>query len=316
MNAARDRACKTGRIMLKYHTVIFMKKQLQGSLALVGATVIWGSAFIAQSVGMDLIGPFTFQAIRCTLAVIFLFLLTLLFDCKVGIRASVLKWKNPKLWKAGIICGSALFIAASLQQIGLIYTDAGKAGFITAMYIVLVPILGLFLHRKPSKAAVFSVMLAVVGLYLLSCMGVSEINIGDIYLIGCALAFAVQILLIDNCAPDLDGLRLNCVQALVVALISIPCMFLKETIDLQNILACWLPLAFAGILSMGVAYTLQIVGQKQLEPTTASLIMSLESVFAALGGWLILHEHMTAWELSGCALVFAAVIISQFPAKQ
>lgn len=292
-----------------------MKKQLQGTLALLGATVIWGSAFIAQSVGMDLIGPFTFQSIRCTLAVLFLFPLCLLWECRKGIRYSMERWKNPKLWKAGIICGCALFIAASLQQFGLVYTDAGKAGFITAMYIVLVPILGLFLHRKPSRTAVFSVFLAVVGLYLLSCMGVTQINIGDIFLIGCALAFAVQILLIDNCAQALDGLRLNCVQALVVAVLSIPCMFLTETIQMENIMACWLPLAFAGILSMGVAYTLQIVGQKQLEPTTASLIMSLESVFAALGGWLILNERMTTWEFSGCALVFIAVIISQIPDK-
>lgn len=293
-----------------------MKKQLQGTLSLLGATVIWGSAFIAQSVGMELIGPFTFQAIRCTLAVLFLIPLSMLLDHKIGIQESVKQWKNPKLWKSGTICGCALFIAASLQQIGLIYTDAGKAGFITALYIVLVPILGLFVHRKPGILAVISVVLAVIGLYLLSCMGVTEINIGDLFLMGCALAFAVQILMIDFFAPDLDGLRLNCVQALVVAVLSVPFMFFRETLDWQNILACWFPLAFAGILSMGVAYTLQIEGQKQLEPTTASLIMSLESVFAALGGWLVLNERMTAWEFSGCALVFAGVIISQVPVKK
>lgn len=293
-----------------------MKKQLQGSLALLGATVIWGSAFIAQSVGMDLIGPFTFQAIRCTLAVLFLILLTFISESKKGLHQSVQRWKNPKLWKSGAICGAALFIAASLQQIGLIYTEPGKAGFITALYIVLVPILGLFLHRKPGISAVFSVILAVCGLYMLSCMGVTEINIGDIFLIGCALAFAVQILLIDFFAPDLDGLRLNCIQALVVAVLSVPFMVFTEQLDLTNILACWLPLAFAGILSMGVAYTLQIVGQKQLEPTTASLIMSLESVFAALGGWLLLKERMSSIELTGCALVFAGVIISQLPSRK
>lgn len=299
------------------HGDLKMKTQMKGTFALLGATIIWGSAFIAQSVGMELIGPFTFQAIRCTLAVLFLLPLTMAFEFKKGgIRASITRWKNPALWKAGSICGGALFVAASLQQIGLIYTDAGKAGFITAMYIVLVPILGLFLHRKPSKAAVLSVFIAVVGLYLLSCLGVTQVNIGDLYLMGCALAFAVQILLIDSCASQLDGLRLNCVQALVVAVISVPFMILTETIDWGNILACWLPLCFAGILSMGVAYTLQIVGQRQLEPTTASLIMSLESVFAALGGWLILKETMTIWEFSGCALVFAAVILSQIPSKK
>ena len=293
-----------------------MNKQMRGTIALLCGTSIWGLAFIAQSVGMDLIGPFTFQAIRCSLAVAFLFLLTLVFDHKIGVSKSLSKWKNKRLWIAGGVCGSALFIAASLQQVGLIYTDPGKAGFLTAMYIVLVPMLGIFVHRKPGLNAVFSVALALVGLYLLSFMGVAEINIGDLLLIGCALAFAVQILLIDNFAQDLDGLRLNCVQALVVALLSLPWMLLKEEPNLGNILACWLPLGFAGILSMGVAYSLQIVGQRNLEPTTASLIMSLESVFAALGGWLILHNTMTGRELLGCGLVFAGVIVSQLPMKK
>lgn len=293
-----------------------MKKQLKGSLALLCGTFIWGSAFIAQSVGMDLIGPFTFQAIRCMLAVIFLFLITLIFDWKIGIQQSLSKWKNKRLWMAGGICGCALFVAASLQQIGLVYTDPGKAGFLTAMYIVLVPMLGIFVHRRPGLNAVISVVLALVGLYLLSFMGVTSINVGDLFLIGGALGFAVQILLIDRFAQDLDGLRLNCVQALVVAVLSVPFMLLTEELDMGNILACWLPLVFAGILSMGVAYSLQIVGQKNLEPTTASLIMSLESVFAALGGWLILHNTMTARELCGCVLVFAGVIISQLPTKK
>lgn len=293
-----------------------MKKQLRGSLALLCGTMIWGSAFIAQSVGMNLIGPFTFQAIRCALAVVFLFLLTFVFDWKIGFKKSLAKWKNKQLWISGGVCGAALFVAASLQQVGLIYTEPGKAGFLTAMYIVLVPILGIFLHRRPGLNAVFSVVLALVGLYLLSFMGVSSINVGDLLLIGCALAFAVQILLIDSFAQDLDGLRLNCVQALVVAVLSLPWMLLTEELDMGNILACWLPLGFAGILSMGVAYSLQIVGQKNLDPTTASLIMSLESVFAALGGWLILHNTMTPRELLGCALVFAGVILSQLPTRK
>lgn len=293
-----------------------MKKQLRGSLALLCGTMIWGSAFIAQSVGMDLIGPFTFQAIRCALAVVFLFLLTFVFDWKIGFKKSLAKWKNKQLWISGGVCGAALFVAASLQQVGLIYTEPGKAGFLTAMYIVLVPILGIFLHRRPGLNAVFSVVLALVGLYLLSFMGVSSINVGDLLLIGCALAFAVQILLIDSFAQNLDGLRLNCVQALVVAVLSLPWMLLTEELDMGNILACWLPLGFAGILSMGVAYSLQILGQKNLDPTTASLIMSLESVFAALGGWLILHNTMTPRELLGCALVFGGVILSQLPMKK
>lgn len=289
-----------------------MNKRLKGSLTLFGAVIIWGSAFIAQSMGMELIGPFTFQAIRCGLAVLFLIPVSFLFDRKPG---AVKRWLEPRLWKSGLICGLALFAAASLQQVGLVYTDAGKAGFLTAMYIVLVPILGLFLGQKPGRAAWFSVVLAVTGLYLLSCMGVSEINIGDILLTGCALAYAVQITCIDRLADNLDGVRLNCVQALVVTVLSIPFMIFTETVDMGNILACSLPLAYAGILSMGVAYSLQIIGQKYLEPTAASLIMSLESVIAALCGWLILKETMTPWELLGCGMVFGAVVISQLPQK-
>lgn len=294
-----------------------MNKQLRGTLSLLAATVIWGFAFIAQSVGMDLIGPFTFQAVRCLLAVIFLIPCAFVLDIgKCSMKESLNKWKNPRLWKAGFVCGCALFVASSLQQIGLVYTDAGKAGFITAMYIVLVPVLGLFLKRKPPKTAAFSVVLAVVGLYLLSCMGVTEINIGDLCLMGCALAFAVQITCIDHFAEGLDGFRMNCIQSLTVAVISIPFVAFTETVDAQNLLACWFPLCFAGMLSMGLAYSLQIVGQKDLEPTTASLIMSLESVFAALGGWWLLNERMSGWELAGCGLVFAAVVISQLPERK
>lgn len=294
-----------------------MKNRLRGSIRLLLATIIWGSAFIAQSVGMEHIGPFTFQTIRCTLAVMFLVAFSFLLELKTGSTAQyAAKWRNPKLWKSGTICGLALFVAASLQQVGLVYTDAGKAGFITAMYIVLVPILGLFLNQKPPKTTVFSVGLAVVGLYLLSCIGVTQVNIGDILILGCAMAFAVQITCIDRLAADLDGLRLNCIQALVVTMLSLPFVVFTEEVVLQNILACWLPLIFAGVLSMGVAYTLQILGQKDLEPTTASLIMSLESVIAALAGWLILKETMTHWELLGCCLVFIAVILSQLPHKK
>lgn len=294
-----------------------MNKQLRGSISLLTATVIWGFAFIAQSVGMDLIGPFTFQMVRCLLAVAFLIPCAFALDIgKCSMKESAAKWKNPALWKAGIVCGTALFAASSLQQIGLVYTDAGKAGFITAMYIVLVPILGLFLKRKPPRTAVFSVILAVIGLYLLSCLGVSEINKGDLYLMGCALAFAVQINCIDHFAADVDGFRLNCIQSLTVALISIPFVCLTETVVVADLVACWGPLCFAGVLSMGLAYSLQIVGQKHLEPTTASLIMSLESVFAVLGGWWLLGERMASHELLGCGLVFTAVVISQLPSRK
>lgn len=290
-----------------------MKKQLSGVIALSGATVIWGSAFIAQSVGMDKIGPFTFQAVRCFLAVVFLFPASALFSKGKPFWKS---WADPALWRSGVICGLALFAASSLQQIGLVYTDAGKAGFLTAMYIVFVPFLGLFLGQKPGRNALLSLIPAIVGLYLLSCTSVSGINKGDVLLLLCAVAFSVQILLIDRHCAGLDGLKLNCIQALVVAVLSVPWALLTETVDASRIASCWLPLGYAGVLSMGVAYTLQIVGQKRVAPSAAALLMSLESVFAALFGWLLLHETMTGAEKLGCVLVFAAVVISQLPEKK
>lgn len=290
-----------------------MKKQFSGVFALLGATVIWGSAFIAQSVGMDKIGPFTFQAVRCFLAVVFLFPASALFSKGKPFWKG---WADPVLWRSGIICGLALFAASSLQQIGLVYTDAGKAGFLTAMYIVFVPFLGLFVGQKPGRNALLSLIPAIVGLYLLSCTSVSGINKGDVLLLLCAVAFSVQILLIDRHCAGLDGAMLNCIQALVVTVLSVPCALLTETVDASLIASCWLPLGYAGILSMGVAYTLQIVGQKRVTPSAAALLMSLESVFAALFGWLLLHETMTKAELLGCVLVFAAVVISQLPEKK
>lgn len=290
-----------------------MKKQFSGVFALLGATVIWGSAFIAQSVGMDKIGPFTFQAVRCFLAVVFLFPASALFSKGKPFWKS---WADPALWRSGVICGLALFAASSLQQIGLVYTDAGKAGFLTAMYIVFVPFLGLFLGQKPGRNALLSLIPAIVGLYLLSCTSVSGINKGDVLLLLCAVAFSVQILLIDRHCAGLDGLKLNCIQALVAAVLSVPWALLTETVDASRIASCWLPLGYAGVLSMGVAYTLQIVGQKRVAPSAAALLMSLESVFAALFGWLLLHETMTKAEELGCALVFAAVVISQLPEKK
>ena len=294
-----------------------MNKQLKGSLSLLTATIIWGFAFIAQSVGMDLIGPFTFQMVRCLLAVALLVPLSFLLDIgKCSMKESYENWKNPRLWKASILCGMALFCASSLQQVGLVYTDAGKAGFITAMYIVLTPVVGLVRGNRIPRATVISIGLAVVGLYLISCLGVSEINKGDLFVMGCALCFAVQINCIDHFCAELDGFRMNCIQALTVAVISAPCVFFTETVDMGNLIACWGPLCFAGCLSMGLAYSLQIVGQKEIEPTAASLIMSLESVFAVLGGWWLLKERMSSTELLGCGLVFAAVILSQLPEKK
>ncbi len=279
---------------------------------LVLATVIWGSAFVAQSAGMDLVGPFTFQAVRCLLAVLALLPFIALSDLK-NKRSFIRGWTDKGLWRVGIPCGISLFVAVCLQQTALLYTTAGKGGFITAMYIVIVPLLGFFVGKKPPAVALVSTGMSVIGLYLLSCVGVDSINTGDVMLVGCAIAFAVQIMIVDRYCTQTDSLRLNCVQAFIVTVLSCVCMFLFEKPQLQPVLDCWLPLCYAGILSMGAAYTLQIVGQKSLEPTTASLIMSLESVFAVLSGWLILHERLKPWELAGCILMFTAVILSQLP---
>lgn len=294
-----------------------MKKQIQGSVYLLIATLIWGTAFVAQSVGMDYIEPFTFQATRSYLAVIALFPVIFLMDKRRdGGRTFKAKWTDKRLWTTGLLCGGALFLASGLQQVGLVHTDAGKAGFITAMYIVLVPVLGLLFKQKVPGLVWVSVGLAVVGLYLLSCAGVNRINIGDILLMGCAAAFAVQIILVDRLAQDLDGLRLNFVQFLVNALISTLVMLATETPHWDSILACGVPLVYTGVMSSAVAYSLQIMGQQNLPSAPASLIMSLESVFAALSGWLLLNESMTGVELFGCGLVFAAVIMSQMPNKK
>ncbi len=292
-----------------------MKKQLVGNLYLFVAVIIWGSTFVAQSVGMDSVGPFTFLAVRSILAVVFLLPVIALFERR-DMKDYFRKWWDKKLWFAGILCGLSLFVAAGLQQVSLVDTDAGKAGFLTALYVVLVPVIGLFLGKKPNINVIISILLAVVGLYLLSCVGVSTIRTSDLILLGSALAFAVQITLVERLGNDLDGLRLNVIQCLTAGVLSGIVMFFVEDPKLNSVLNCWLPLLYAGILSSGVAYSMQVLGQQKVESNTASIIMSLESVVAVLCGWLILHERMTAWELAGCGLVLFAVILSQITPKK
>ena len=285
------------------------KEQIKGSAMLLFATLIWGCAFVAQSVGMDHLGPMSFQAIRSALAVLALLPVIRIMDRDP--KAYVPRWKDWDLWKTGILCGLALFVAQSLQQVGLIYTEPGKAGFITAMYIVMVPVLGLFLGRKCGGRVWLSVALAVAGLYLLSCVGVTDINIGDILILGSAAAFAVQIVLIDSLAQTMDGVRLNCVQFVVVTVLSALAAVITEEPTWQGVIDCALPLLYTGVLSSGVAFTLQILGQQLLPPEPASLIMSLESVFAVLAGWVLLNQTLSPTELLGCVLVFIGVILSQ-----
>lgn len=303
--------------MINYNPVMKMNKKLKGSLVLLLATTIWGTAFVAQDIGMDAIGPFTFQATRCFLAILVLLPISLISDRRKKDGKTFLKrWTDKTLWKAGILCGIFLFIACNLQQLGIAAdTGAGKSAFLTAMYIIFVPIIGLIRGKKMTWTIPVSVLTAVAGLYFLSCVGVSAIGAGDLMLLGCAVAYAVQITFVDIYVNDVDAVRLSMIQALVCTVFSAILMFAMEKPTLGGIWDAILPLAYAGCLSMGFSYTLQIIGQKDLEPSSASLIMSMESVFAVLAGAIILHERLSTWEILGCVLVFAAVIISQLPAK-
>ncbi|MBE6960590.1 MAG: DMT family transporter [Ruminococcaceae bacterium] len=293
-----------------------MKKRLGGSLSLLLATIIWGSAFVSQSVGMDHIGPYTFQAIRCAMAALGLLPFIWLFDRRKNDGKTFLsRFGDKRLWLAAVSCAIPLCAAVNLQQVALVWTDAGKAGFLTAMYILFVPILGLLIKRRPSPMIPVCVVLGTVGLYFLSWSGNMTIATGDLLLLGCAVAFAVQILFVDHFAPMVDPLRLNCLQAALCGVGSAIIMLFTETPTMNGIWSAMLPMCHAGFLSMGAAYSLQIVGQKHLEPAPAALIMSLESVFAAVFGWMILSERMSDTEILGCSLVFAAVVLSQIPIK-
>ena len=291
-----------------------INKQLKGSLFLLFATVIWGSAFVSQDVAMEHMGPFTFQAIRCFMAVLALLPVIWLFD-RSSHRHFIKEWANKKLWSAGILCGIPLFLACNLQQLGLVDSGAGKSGFLTAMYIVMVPIIGI-IRRKPFSPMIpISVVIAVAGLYCLT--GVSgQLMLSDMLLLGCALAFAVQITFVDLFARSVDPLRLNTIQAFVCAVLTAVLAIFLEKDTPTDLASSILPIIHVGVLSMGVAYSIQIIAQKDLEPATASLIMSLESVFALFFGWMILKEELSAWEWLGCGLIFVAVILSQINIKK
>jgi len=281
------------------------------------ATLLWGSTFVAQSLGMDHVGPFTFQAIRCGIGAIALLPIIYLFDLKDGHGKDFwIRFADKTLWKAAISCALPLFFATNLQQMGMVTVDAGKSGFLTAMYIVFVPVFRIFQNQKPSPMVPISVVIAVVGLYFLSCMGVTSVSAGDLLLLACAVAFALQILFVDKYVDRVDCLRLNCLQAAICSVGSSVVMFLTETPTIEGIQGSFWALCYAGVLSMGIAYSLQIIGQKHLEPTLASLVMSLESVIAVLCGVIFLQERMTTWEIIGCVLVFTAVILSQIPVKE
>ena len=262
---------------------------------------------------MEYIGPFTFNAVRNLIgAVVLLPCIALLKKVRTSERTAVADKRATVI--GGLCCGVFLLVASSLQQIGIMYTTVGKAGFITAMYIVLVPLGGIFLKKKVGARVWFAVLLAVAGLYLL-CMtdGGFSLQKGDILVLACALAFAVHILVIDHFSSKVDGVKMSCIQFFVCAVLSGVCMLLFESPDMAAILQAWVPVLYAGVFSCGVGYTLQIIGQRGLNPTVASLILSLESVVSVIAGWLILHQAMSGRELSGCVLMFAAIILVQLP---
>lgn len=280
-------------------------RKLVSSLMLIVTALIWGTAFVAQRKGMEYAGPLAFNGVRTLIGSLVLLPVALIFR---PAKAANLR----KTLLAGLLCGLCLFMATNLQQIGLTSTEAGKAGFITTFYIILVPVLGLFLRKKTGAVTWLAVAVALVGLFFL-CVKPGEVRIapGDLLVLGCAFFFAVQILVIDFFVQEVDGVLLSCVQFAVDGVLSLAAAFLFEKPDFPALFRGWIPLLYTGILSCGVAYTLQILGQKNLHPTVASLLMSLESAFAVLGGWLILHERLTRRELLGCALMLAAVLLVQ-----
>lgn len=293
-----------------------MKKfSLKSSLLLFLAAFIWGVAFVAQSVGMDYMGPLTFNGARFLMGSLVL-LPFVLIKRKQNKRAG----KAPASLKTtiigGVCCGLALCSAALFQQYGIMYTTVGKAGFITTLYIILVPFFGIFLRKKIQRKVWIGAVIAAAGMYLLCMSERLALSRGDTLVFICAILFSVHILVIDYFSPMADGVELSCIQFLTAGIIGSMGAILFEQPTLQCLIDGIIPLAYAGILSSGVAYTLQVIGQKDMDPTVASLILSMESVFSALAGWMILHQKLSGRELFGCVLVFMAVILVQLPEKK
>ena len=291
-------------------------KQISSSLLLALTALIWGASFVAQSVGMDHVGPFTFNSVRSILGGTVLLPVNIFQSKKNKVQSSS-KEDERKARKSlligGLSCGIALAISSSIQQIGISYTTVGKAGFITALYIVIVPIMGLFLKKKVHVIIWLSVVLATIGLYLISITEGLTIGRGDFLILLCALGFSVHILIIDHYSPRVDVVKLSCIQFFVAGILCGIPMFAVESPDITSILDAAAPIMYSGIMSSGVGYTLQMVGQKHVKPVLASLILSMEAVFAALSGWLILGETLSARELLGCAFVFVAILLAQIP---
>jgi drug/metabolite transporter (DMT)-like permease len=305
------------------------KKQFAGNLMLLTTATIWGMAFVAQRVGMDYVGPLTFSFARFTLAILVLIPVVQIMDRSARKKAlesgseqkeltpEEKKLQKKQLMKASIACGCILFCANVLQQIGLVTTEAGKTGFITALYIVLVPVFSLALKRVPGLMCWTGVVLGTVGLYFLCITSSFTIAPGDLVVLIGAGFWAAHILVIDHFLPKVsDPVKMSMYQFVVVAILSLIAALILEDISIKAIIECAIPIAYAGAMSGGVGYTLQILGQRHTNPTVASLILSLESVFGALFGFLLLQERMSPREVLGCVLMFVAIIISQLPDRK
>lgn len=294
-------------------------RQLRGGAMLMLTALIWGTAFVAQSVGMDYLGPCAFTATRNFIGCVALLpVIALASRLRSGAQPEEAAPAPGKkaLFGWGAACGLLLGGATLLQQAGMQTASAGKAGFLTALYIVIVPVLGIFLGRRPGLKVWMGVVLALVGAYLLSVKGGAGIASGDLLVIASAVVFSLHILVIDSVPAGVDGVRLSCVQFLVAGVFALVLALFLESFTWRDILSAWVPLLYTGVVSSGVGYTLQILGQRTVNPTVASLILSLESVFAALAGWAILGQALSLRELFGCALVFVAVILAQLPSKK
>lgn len=299
-----------------------MKKEYRNSLLLVLTALIWGIAFVAQREGGDVVGPYTFNCIRSLIGAVVLLPVIKLLGRRAAKQDTQTAADSKQLWLGGISCGVILFVASTFQQLGMYYgTTAGKAGFLTACYILIVPLLGLFLKKKCGWNIWVSVFVAVIGLYFLCLKDGFTVQLSDGLVLLCAFVFSIHILVIDYFSPRVDGVRMSCIQFLVCGILGI---FPSICIDMQHSMVqaelvlsalgtwdAWIPILYAGIFSCGVAYTLQIVGQDGVNPTVASLLLSLESVFSVLAGMVILHETMSSREILGCVLVFAAVLFAQ-----
>lgn len=295
-------------------------KKVRSNSMLMLTALIWGVAFVAQSVGMDYIGPFTFNAARFVMGGVILIPCIFLIRRINGRQKETVPGEQASRRKTGIIggmcCGTALFVASAFQQIGVSHTTVGKAGFITSLYIIVVPILGIFLKKKVASTVWLSVVAATLGMYLL-CMGDGSMSIGkgDMYVFVGSICFAFHIMIIDYFSPKADGVFMSCIQFFTAGALALCPTLLVEQPTVSSLLAAWAPVLYAGVMSCGVAYTLQVVAQKDTDPVIASLILSLESVFSVIAGWLLLGQVLSAREMFGCAMVFGAILMAQAPVE-